>query len=272
MMKYVTDLSFNEDDVAQQAEVKQAMPIFKYFNEVKSHVPCIVIADSGMTWKSPGLGFDQGTFRGEDRTVYRVVHVMRQLNITFQVVAMDQTTADSISDCLGLVFGDLGGITSGLVLSDMSNSSWVVRLPKMPELGSSEKNQRGDDPKDLLWMSTSTVTVDYEDSFTVPFIEPTAEIKNQVAPARKFSIPQTVRVGHESDAFILNMRVGEDLSVSDSSCLLMKPGRFPGHYILVGRKPGQVKVRLLDGGTSTNHPGGIVRPDFTNEFTITVAY
>lgn len=276
MLKYVTDISFNENNQAELADNKQLMPIFKYMNEIKSQVPCIVIADSGITWKSPGLGFDQGTFRGDDKVVYRVVHVVRQVNITMLVAALDQPSAEALIDCVGLMFGELAGFTNGATLSDESaGGHWVARLPKMPELGSPEKNQIGDDPKDLVWTSTSSIVVDYEDSFLVPFVEQEYSIKcvsPDGFPERKFEIPSSVKVGRESNAYILNLRAGEDLSISDPSILMLKPGRFPGHYVFIGKKPGEVTVRLLDGGTSGRLPGGIIRPDVSHGMKVKVSY
>jgi hypothetical protein len=174
------------------------------------------------------------------------------------------------------MFGELAGFTSGLTLSDESSGGhWVVRLPKIPELGSSEKNTLSDDVKDLVWTSTSSLTTDYEDSFLVPFIEQDFKVKGVSPdgfPPHKFDIPSIVRVGRESNAYVLNLRAGEELSVSDPSTLILKPGRFPGHYIFLGKKPGEVKVRLLDGGTSTRLPGGLVRPDVSHEMIVQVSY
>ena len=274
MLKFVTDLDFSPSTVSD-ADNKVSMPIFKFYNEVKSHLPCIVISESGTTYKSSGLGFDQGAYRAADHAIYRVIHVMRQVNITISVVTGDQSTTDSIVDVLCLAFGELSGFTSGMAITDDTGGGhWIVRFPKLIEPGSAERSQQGDDPKDLVWASQTNIPCDFEDSFLIPF----EETKSQVfasspdnMPKLKFDMSNIVRVGRTSDGFIRGLAVGQTVSCSDPSTMIMKRGSMPGQYYLTGKKPGRVKLRIME-GTVGDQPGGMIRPNIIEEFEISVAY
>lgn len=274
MLRFVTDLNFNPTEETA-ADNKVKFPIFKYWNEIKAHMPCIVVSDGGLTSKSSGIGRDQGTFRGEDRVCYRIIHIMRALNCTLSVFAGDQTTAESIVDVLSLIFGELSGFTSGGAITDTSaGGHWLVRLPKIPEIGTVEHNAQGDDPKDQYWSSMTSLALDYEDSFLVPFTEPHYEVQ-RVSPGNmpkcELIFPAEVRVNREARGLVKRLQPQQSLSSSDPTTLSIKPGAGPGQYFIIGRRPGQAFLRVLD-GTAGDSPGGGVRPTVIAEVAIKVTY
>jgi hypothetical protein len=274
MLKFVTDLDFVPDE-ATNADNKVKMPIFKYWNEIKSHMPCIVISGSDLIPKSSGIGRDQGVIRAADRTCYRIVHIIRSLNCTLSVFAGDQGTTESIVDVLSLIFGELNGFTSGFSITDESaGGHWLIRLPRQPELGGVEHNNQGDDVKDQYWSSMTTLNLDYEDSFLVPFTEPHYEVQ-RVSPGNmpkcELSFPEVVHVNRQAIGIARHMQPQQSLSSSNPSVLTIKPGAGPGQYYLFGRKPGEASLRVLD-GTAGDSPGGGVRPTVIAEIVVKVAY
>lgn len=273
MLKFVTSLDFKPDSESD-AENKVKLPIFKYYNEVRSYLPCIVVSESGTVHKSPGLGFDQGAYRAADRAVYRVVHVLRQINVSISVVSNDQSTTDSIVDVLSLAFGELAGFTSGMAITDDSaGGHWIVRFPKIIDIGTTEKNQQGDDPKDLVWANTSSMVLDFEDSFLIPYVETKSNVFGPPSSAPKLvsEFPSSIHVGRETIGFIRGLAVGQTISCSDPSLLIMKRGSMPGQYFLLGKRPGQVTIRVME-GTTGDQPGGMVRPNIIAEYSISIAY
>lgn len=274
MLKFVTDVNFTST-AETEADNKVKFPIFKYHSEFASHMPCIVVSDGGLTAKSPGLGFDQGVFRGDDRVCYRIIHVVRSMNLSLGVFTGDQNSTEAIVDVLALMFGEMSGFTVGMALTDEEGiGNWIVRFPKVPEIGTVEHNTQGDDPKDQFWQSMTSLMLEYEDSFLVPFEEPRAAIFNVGQgefPTRRLEFPSTVHVNRQQTGFARRLKPSEILTSSDPSTLMIKPGPMPGQYYLIGRKPGKAVLRVLD-GTQGDSPGGLVRPTVLEEADVQVSY
>ena len=273
MLRFVTDLDFVATPETE-AENKTKFPIIKFYNEVRSTLPCIVISETGIAWRSSGIGYTQGAFRAADHTVYQIIHVMRTVNISLIAVTNDQASTDSIVDVLSLVFGELAGLASGMTITDdTAKAHWLIRFPKMMEPGSTERAQQNEDPKDLIWTSTTTIPIEYEDSFLVPYRETKANVPvpSPKMPRRHLEFPATVQVGRQSIGFARNMNVHEVLWSSDPTTLVLQAGEMPGQYYLIGRKPGTAKLIVSD-GMQADQVSTALRENVVEERLVTITY
>ena len=274
VLNLVADENF-VDNAEAQADNKVKFPIFKSYNDIQSYLPCLVIADTGIQYKQAGLGFDQGNYRLAPKTVYRVVEVLRTVNITLMVATGDQTTTESIVDAMSMIFGDIAGITSGMALTDPSGQAhWIIRFPKLPELGSSESRNQGEDAKDQIWTSTTNLPIEYEDAFLVPFEEPNYQIQAASPasmPKLAMHFPSRIRVGLSTPGIVVNLGVANGVTVSDPSIVSLRPGSIPGQYFMLARRPGSFTIRVV-GGSRGDNPGGGVRPDVLAELLVTASY
>lgn len=236
---------------ATEAANKVHMPVYKFLGDIQGHLPCIVVNDTGITFKTAGLGFNQGNIRGPDHVIYSVITVLRSVQLSLLVATTDQSTTDTVAGAVALIFGELSGITTGMSLSGKEpGEHWLIRLPKIPEVGNSERAQLGDDQKDLLWTSLTQLQVEYEDSFLIPFEEPKWSIHDAGRdgfPTRSMEFPGNVVVGRQSRGQVMNISPGEVVTSSDPSVLRLRVGSLPGEYYLIGVRPGTAYVRVTSG-------------------------
>lgn len=248
-LKFVLD-PFQHTD-ATEAENKVHMPVYKFSADIQSHIPCIVLNDTGIQYKSAGLGFGQGTVRLGPKRIGQIITVLRTVSLNMLLATQDQTTTDSLVDAVSLIFGDLLGITSGMALTGKRpGEHWLVRFPKVPELGPSERAQVADDAKDTIWTSITTMQLEYEDSFLLGFDEPSWDYKAVSAdgmPTRKLNFPTSVRVGQEIIGSAKFERFGDVLSVADPRVLMLRQGTLPGQYYARGLRPGITAIRVVHG-------------------------
>lgn len=247
-MKFVVD-DFQRTD-ATEAQSKVRLPVYKFTSDIQSMLPCIVVNDSGITYKSAGLGFDQGNVRLGDKQVAQIITVLRTIQLNMLLASQDQSTTDSLVDIVSLVFGELFGVTNGMAVSGASEGeTWIVRFPKVPELGSSERANIGDDGKDLLWTSLTSFTVEYEDSFLLPFTEPEYTIQaisEGCMPKRTMAFPTRVNVGRDVHGNVRYMRPGDVVVVGDPKIIRVRPGEHPEQYYVRGVRPGKTTIRVVN--------------------------
>jgi hypothetical protein len=270
MLKFVTDLDFVPTDATDAAR-ETKFPIFKYYNDVKAYLPCLIVSESGTTWRSSGIGRNQGTVRTKDGFC-QIIHVMRSVNISLVVVTNDQATTDSIVEVLSLIFGELAGTMSGMQIQDDSaGAHWLVRFPKMVEPGTTERNQQGDDVKDLVWTSTTQLPLEYEDSFLLPYASQSVQIMpgNTTMPTLSIDVPATIRIGRETCGFVRNLETGQSVGTSDPGVLALKPGRSGGQYYLIGRKSGKAEIRVIQ---NLEQRDGVMQTHVVKSVLVTVAY
>lgn len=268
MLKFVTDLDFIPND-ATDAMRETKFPIFKYYNDVKAYLPCLIVSESGTTWRSSGIGRNQGTVRTKDG-FYQIIHVMRSVSISLVVVTNDQATTDSIVEVLSLIFGELAGTMSGMQIQDDSaGGHWLVRFPKMVEPGTTERNQQGDDVKDLVWTSTTQIPLEYEDSFLLPYASQAIQVMPCNMKTLIIDMPSTVHIGREACGFVRNLEAGQSVSTSDPTVLSLKSGRGSGQYYLVGHKSGKAEIRVIH---NLEQRDGVMQAHVVKSILITVTY
>lgn len=235
---------------ATEAQNKVHLPVYKFSSDIQEHLPCIVINDTGVQYKTAGLGFHQGNFRGENHQIYTIVPVLRSVTLTMLAASPDQTTTEALVDVLSLIFGELAGPTIGMTLYGTGHGeNWSARFPKIPEIGSAERANIGDDQKDILWTSLTQMQLEYEDAFLLPFVEGAWKLHNvdpADIPVRRFDMPSLVRVGRQEVGRIFNQNPSEMVSSSDPSVLRLRRGAVPCEYYLVGIRPGEAYVRVTD--------------------------
>lgn len=243
--KYITDKSFNFDEDPTKVSLK----LSKFYEELQASVPCIVIADTGMSGKRQGLGYHAGMQLDMNGDTVRKFHIIREIQITISVATFDQDSTNSFMDLLALAFGDMNGVLSGSYLHPEDPiQSWELRFPMNIELGTTEKMARQDDPKNQIWMSILTIPVTFEHLFymTVPRpVNPTVMAAPPMPSTVFVDFPDTVRVGSKVHGFVSGMPVGATLITSDPSRVVVSRGTMPTEYVLTIRSPGEFWLRLV---------------------------
>jgi len=272
--KYITDKSFNFDE----DQTKVSLKLSKFYEEMQASIPCIVIADTGMSSKRQGLGYHSGMQRDNNGDTVRHFHIIREVQITISVATFDQDSTNGFMDLLGLAFGDMNGVLSGSYLyPEDPVQSWELRFPMNIELGTTEKMARQDDPKNQIWMSLLTIPVTFEHLFCMRVLRP---MNADVAMATPYNVPttafvnfsDTVRVGSKVHGFVSGMPVGATLISSDPSRALISRGTMPTEYVLTIRSPGTFYLRLVSDHTVQGVPGEGVTHQILLEKKITATY
>ena len=253
--KYITDKSFNfEED-----QTKVSLKLSKFYEELQASVPCIVIADTGMSGKRQGLGYHSRLQIDSNGDTVRHFHIIREIQITISVATFDQDSTNSLLDLLGLAFGDMNGVLAGSYLHPEDPiQSWELRFPMNIELGTTEKMARQEDPKQQIWMSLLTVPVTFEHLFcmTVPRpVNATVQSAPPMPTTQFMEFPDTVRVGSKVHGFVAGMPVGATLITTDPSRVVVNKGTMPTEYVLTVRSPGDFYLQLVGDIQVPGSPG-----------------
>ena len=255
--KYITDKSFNFDE----DQTKVSLKLSKFYEELQASIPCIVIADTGMSSKRQGLGYHSSLQRDMNGDTVRHFHIIREIQITISVATFDQDSTNGFMDLLGLAFGDMNGVLAGSYLyPEDPVQSWELRFPMNIELGTTEKMARQDDPKNQIWMSLLTVPVTFEHLFCMRVPRP---MNADVAVRTPYNVPatgfvnfsDTIRVGSKTHGFVAGMPFGTTLISSDPSRAILSRGTMPTEYILTVRSPGTFYLRLVTDHVIQGSPG-----------------
>lgn len=253
--KYITDKSFNFD----QDQTKVSLKLAKFYEELQASIPCIVIADTGISTKRQGLGYSSRLQLDMNGDTVRHFHIIREIQLTIAVATFDQDSTNSLLDFLSLAFGDLNGVLSGSYLHPEDPiQSWEVRFPMNIELGTTERMPRQEDPKAMVWMSLTTIPVTFEHLFCMRVPRPVNPAVHAAPPMPDtyfVDFPDVVRVGSKVHGFVAGMPAGTSLISSDPSRVLISKGTMPTEYVLTIRTPGEFYLRLVKAFQEQGVPG-----------------
>jgi hypothetical protein len=163
-LSYITDKSID----ATQDVTRRTTQLVRLFNEVRQHVPSIVIIDAGMESIPSGLMsglthamLNDGKWQGWFNKQFRIP-------LSIAVLTQDQDSTDQLMEVIELTLNNLRQTAGGSALrSEKPDEHWEVRLPLTFGISGTAGENVTDDPKDQLWIATFDLTVDAEDTFAI---------------------------------------------------------------------------------------------------------
>lgn len=269
--RYETSLSFDP----QSDRTKTKLSVHKFFEEIKNSLPCIIVADAGGTFKSPGIGFHSNVQYTESGEVAHGVTVIREVPVIITVATTSQQDTEKLSQALQMYWGDFVGLVFGYRLhGEKEGETWHIHLPKVPDFGNVEKSQLGDDPLKQVWACITTLACTYEN---MAYITKTEAIRFDVGTTYnaelKIDFPETICIGRRINGRVTGMQHDQRIRVSDPNLAsLTKTSAF--EYQVMAKKPGQFQVQVFVPVIETERPAHLSAPQYKliAERTITATY
>lgn len=268
--RYVTDKDF--DPESDKTKVK--LTVRKFFEEIKNEIPCIIVSTSGITFKPSGLGYSDGAARLDNGVLTTVHHVVREVAIVILIVTQAQEDTERLYQVIQMMFGDLSGITSGYsIYGNKEFDRWVIHLPKIPELSNPEKQPMGDSQQSFLWSATVGLNITYEDNVYITMEEDKYTVGSDFVEEPTINFPSKLYVGRKTLGSISGLRVGQKVMLSDPTLATLQAGDSLSEFILLGKKPGNLKVWIVQGvDNNTEGSKNFFRPNVVVEHSITIQY
>lgn len=273
VMTYLSDLEFSQE----LDQTKTKLVIARYQERLKSELPAIVIADTGLLLKRPGFGKSFAQARVSAHSVAHHVAVIRDVNITLVTATSSQSDTEKLSQFVQLVFFDMAPLLIGSVLrptTATSGQTWMVRLPNTMDAGGVEKNSQSDDPNQQVWTSTLSFTASFEDSFIVGSEAPEVVSDGSDFTSPVLEIPDTMRVGQRISGDVLNLETNQRVVTSAPGLLTISESDSETGFILTARRPGTAWVRILSGASTdrSQGQGATIQPNVVLEKQVTITY
>lgn len=165
-IQYETRISAPEEDDPTIYDLQLA----RYWQELRTKLPCVLIIDSGFNYMNPGLGGMAGSAVLGRSTSSVIMKMDCSIPIKLSVAAMDETTCSDIRDMLTYIFGVLTQLNQAyLIQSKRPEDTWEVRLPFNFEPDGLENRKVTEDNKDSLWTTGITITPEFEGTIVIGF-------------------------------------------------------------------------------------------------------
>lgn len=269
--RYETSLSFDP----QSDRTKTKLAVHKFFEEIKNQLPCIIVADAGCTFKSPGIGFHSSVQYTESGEIAHGVTVLREVPIIMTVATTSQQDTEKLSQALQMYWGDFVGLVFGYRLhGEKTGESWHIHLPKVPDFGPVEKSQLGDDPTKQVWACITTLGCTYENMAYITKPEAIQfDVSSSYTAELKLDFPDKIRVGRHVNGRITGLKHGQRIRVDDLNLAsLTKTSAF--EYQVLAKKPCQFRVQVFDPVVETERPAHLSTPQYrlVAERVITATY
>ena len=162
-LTYITDKSIQSSN---DPTVKK-MQLARLYNEVREHVPAILIVDAGFINIPSGLGEIHNARNYGTKWIGQFV-VIRQIPVVVSVLTADQDSTDMIMSLLTIILGSVRNMAGGSrMYSTEPGDNWEVRIPLNFTPTATTGSNITEDPKDQVWAAGIDVVLDYEDSFLV---------------------------------------------------------------------------------------------------------
>lgn len=273
---YVSDPDFD----TEKDPTRTKLTIDRMTERVVGALPSIVIADTGMTLRTPGFGksTQQSKSLGSNN-LYRVahcIHVFREIPVTILVATNSQSSTECIAQALHAMFFDLSNLICGRTLKppDGSDSTWSIRLPQTMDPGTTEKSSQTEDVNEQVWMCPLSMSLFFEDSYDLADddIDPVVHTAgDSIDPV--IVCDSTVRVGRRTTITVLNMQADMRLVLNNRNIATLAEGPRPTEFVLLAKQPGTLSVQLIQ-RAATNQPlqGSSIQPKIVVSKELTLTY
>lgn len=258
--RYETSLSFDPN----QDKTKTKLSVHKFFEDIKNQLPCIVIADAGCQFKSPGIGFHASVQFTETGEVAHGVPVLREIPVIITVATTSQQDTEKLSQALQMYWGDLVGLVHGYRLKgEKPGETWHIHLPKVPDFGTVDKTSLGDDPTKQIWSCITTLTCTYENITYITRAESfRADTSNTYHAELKVDFPGTIRIGRWIQGRITGLQHNQRVVVSDANLATLAKGPHGFDYRVLVKKPGTFALRVITHEIETQRPEHLSAPQY----------
>lgn len=241
-LQYVTDKSLPAN---ADPSLKRVL-LARMFNEIRQQPISILIVDQGMQYVADSLGLTtrQSSINGNLQSHFTIY---RKIALNLMIVSMDEETTDTLVGLLSMIFGELKNEAGGSYIG-APHSSWVVRLPQMFTIGTTQGQLVEQDPKDSFYWCDMQLEIDYEDVITIDHTVPSAEDvvpvvnQGQAYQAPVIEMPATMLVGSKEPIRVRYWQDHYQIGISDPHLASFSTES----WMLTARKSGTLKIWVLD--------------------------
>ena len=264
----------NHDFDFAKDPTKSRLTIERLTEKTQASVPCIVICDTSFTLRKTGFGRSVAQSRVSDRVTANHIAIFREISVPFLVVANSKSDCYAISQGLHIVLFDAVNFMIGNMLLPEKGSSatWRIRIPQMIDPGTPSKDQQGGDPQQQVWSNTVTVPCFYEDSFIISGDTISDAVITDTPEDVAITFPTSARVGQSVPGFITGLPWQARVVLDDINVASLRQ-TDESEYTLIFRRPGTVRVQVLDGAAQGQEgQGSSIQPAIICEHTINVTF
>lgn len=148
---------------------QRKMQIARYYNEIKSVLPSILILDGGIIPMPQSIGQISDS-KVVEQNWYGYYPIVRKIPITVLIAARDQETCDDLGSLATLMFNELRNLAGGHYITGKQEEgeTWVITLPNegVP-IGPNSEIDVPNDPVDKFFVAEMSFEVMFEDVISV---------------------------------------------------------------------------------------------------------
>ena len=241
---YNTDKSFDPRVDPTQRQIQ----IARYFNELKSVLPSILIVDGGIIPIPHNIGQISGNYI-ENGVWNGFYQIFRKVPLVILAAARDVESADEMSGVISLMFNELRNLAGGHYITGKPEEAetWVVTLPNEPvETGPLTETDVSGDPTDRIWHTETLVEVFFEDTLAVsqelPIIRDMKyDVDKKAEREPTITVPDQISVNEQVVVFVDNFKDHYRIELNNP-----KVATLSYNMILTPRGFGKVTIRVVN--------------------------
>lgn len=231
---------------------QRRMQIARYFNELRSIVPAILVVDGGVNPISQSIGLISDASINEN--IWRGYYpIFRGIPISVISAARDVDEADEMSGIISLMFNELRNLAGGSHISGKweEGENWAVTLPNTPvEVGPLAEIAIEGDPLEKIWYSEASFEVMFQDMLAVKEDIATANFGGSMVGAGDLAknikkpiihISDRVSINEQPTVRVDNFQDQYRIVLSDSNIATISY-----KMRLTPRRFGKVTIRIID--------------------------
>lgn len=246
-------LNYNIDKSFDPAldPTQRKLQLARYFNELLSFIPAILIVDGGVRAPNQSVGLVSDAFT-QGQKWFGFYPIFRQIPISVVAAAKDQETADDLSGLLSLMFNELRNLAGEHYVTGNREQGerWAITLPNAPvEISPLSEVDVKDDPIEQIFYSEASLEVYFEDMVAVqeelPQFFPGGAVVGDSNLASELkpiiSISDQISIHQTHTLFVDNFQHTHRILITDSSKATLSPT-----MILTPRNYGKFKIQIYD--------------------------
>ena len=230
---------------------QRKMQIARYYNEIKSVLPSILILDGGIIPMPQSIGQISDS-KMVEHTWYGYYPIVRKIPITILIAARDQETCDDLGSLATLMFNELRNLAGGHYITGKQEEgeTWVITLPNegVP-IGPNSEIDIPNDPVDKFFVAEMSFEAMFEDVISVKqeianFTDGGSIINKPDVPSTVppvIIIPDTIPLNQSVVVTVRNINDRMRIIISDPYTATMTYDMR-----LTPRKRGKFKIIVLD--------------------------
>ena len=230
---------------------QRRMQIARYFNELRSILPAILVVDGGIEYVAHNIGLiaDAIVENGQWSGYYPIV---RRIPLTIIAAARDMDEADELSGLVSLMFNELRNLAGGHYITGKpeEGETWTIMLPQGGvSVGAlSEADVQGD-PIERIWYAEAAMEVLFEDTLAVsqpaPAVHPGGvlvgepDLRATLKPV--IDVPSVISLNSQVRVHVSNLQDHYRVILSNA-----KVATIAYNMLLTPRSLGKVKILVVD--------------------------